>query len=94
MSLRVPYKKVENAEQAYILVKSSLNSDLVAKYKVKANITSDDSRRVIYAKGKGFALEASFEESEVEIEIKLSFLLKGLKNRITSTIEKQFLEIL
>ena len=94
MAVRIPYKKVTDAQQAYTLVSESIGGELLEKYSIKAELTRDEANKRISAKGKGFELTVEFLPEACEIDLNLSFLLKGMKNKILKQVEGQFVEIL
>lgn len=92
--MKINYQKVTTKEQAYTAAKSAITPELIDRFKVKADINYDDSNSVVSAKGKGFTLNISFYESECEIDLDLSFMLKPLKSKILEGIEKQVKRII
>jgi hypothetical protein len=93
LSINVSYKKVEDANEAYKLVKEHITPETIAKYNVKADFTYDEGKQ-ISAKGKGFELVLSFDNSMCNGKINLSFMFKPFKSKILTSIEKQLSRIL
>jgi len=89
MDLKVPYNNITNADEAFNTAKSLITADYIAKWKVKADVTLDDTRKCITAKGKGFTLNLTFNESEAEVDCDLSFMLKAFKGTILEAIESK-----
>lgn len=89
MTIKVSYAKVENKEAAYQAVKAFITPEMIAKWKVTADVNSDDNKQIVSAKGKGFELNITFLDTEVQATIKLSLLLRALKGMISDNIEKQ-----
>jgi len=87
--MKISYNKVTSKEEAYSAAKAAITPDLIDRFKVKADINYDDSNSIVSAKGKGFGLDIKFYESECEINLDLSFMLKPLKSKIIEGIEKQ-----
>lgn len=94
MSLKIPFRKVENAEQAYTLLKGTVTEEYLAQFNIKADFTFDDSSRSITAKGKGFKLNLTMTDTEAVIDLELGMLLKAFKGKINSTLETKFKEVL
>ena len=89
MSINVKYSKVQDKQAAYVAVKDFITPDMIAKWKVTADVNYDDNKQIVHAKGKGFELNISFLDTEAQATLKLSFILKPLKGKITESIEKQ-----
>lgn len=88
MDLKVEYQKTASASEAYTTVKKLLTPEMIAKFKVSANLSYDENKRIT-ASGKGFDLFFDFTDSAVEVSIKLGLLLKPLKGAILDGVEKQ-----
>lgn len=92
MDLSVDYEKVDNKDEAYAKVKEAITPELLEKFQVKAKLDYKDDE--ILASGKGFDLCMSFTESSCDIKVTLSFLLKPLKGKVLSSIEKQLKRVI
>jgi len=93
MDLKIDYMNVTNKEEAYQAVKGAVTPELLAKWKVKADINYDDANHEVHAKGTGFGLTVNFDEKHCEVKLDLSFLLKPLKAKILEGLEKQFTRV-
>jgi hypothetical protein len=89
VDLQVPYKQAKSKDEAYKIACEQITPDYVAKFNVKAEIAYDESRGLIKAVGKGFTLELSFKETQADVSLELSFLLKAFKKTILETIERK-----
>lgn len=94
MSLELNYKNMTNKDEAYTAVKSKFNEEMMKKFKVKASVNADDENQKIRAKGKGFELTLDFLETKVIADLDLSFLLKPLRSKINSELEKELGRVL
>lgn len=93
MDLSIEYQKTNNATEAKNKVLQSLTPDTFKKFGVKAKV-EEISEHEIKVSGKGFDVIAEFNDSKADISVKLSFLLKPLKNKILSSIEREFAKII
>lgn len=89
MGLKIDYKNVTNADDAYKKVKELITPEYIQKFQVKADIAYDDAKKTVSAKGSGFKLDLCFEEKHCDLDLDLSFLLKPLKGKILEKIEGQ-----
>jgi hypothetical protein len=89
MNKTFPYSKAKNQQEAYNTGKTYITPELLAKYKIKAKVTHSDENYTICGDGKGFKLDLRFNENEVDINLKLSFFLKGFSSTIMGIIEKE-----
>ena len=87
--LTIPYTKSQSAQEAYSIVREKVPKTL-AKWKITADINWDESSERVSAKGKGFAMEMTFEERQVLAEITLSFPLSMLKKTILPALKEEF----
>mgnify|MGYP005645454031 CR=1 FL=1 len=87
--MKIDYIKAESKDHAYELATAQITDEYIAKFKVKAEVNYNKDAGKIEAKGKGFTLTLSFDDSAVTVELKLSFLLKPLKGKVMGTIEKK-----
>lgn len=91
MSNKVEYNKVSSKDEAYEAVKKAVTPEMLAKFQVSAEL--DYKSDLITAKGKGFKLDMKFDDQSCWFELELSFLLKPLRSKIESSIEKQLIRI-
>lgn len=89
MDLKVPFSKAKSKSEAFQLAKAQITPEYVAKFKVKADITYNESKSEIEAKGKGFSLLMNFTDSESQVKADLSFMLKPFKKTILEAIENK-----
>lgn len=89
MSIELNYIKLANKDEAYEAVKSKVNEEMMKKFKVTAKVSSDDEAKKITAKGKGFELKLNFLDSKLVADLDLSFLLKPLRSKINTELEKE-----
>ena len=80
--LKVPYQKVSDANEAFNLAKEVVTPEYVAEYNVKADVSFDEGSKIIAAKGKGFDLNILFGDTEAEVNIKLSLILRPVKKSV------------
>ena len=85
--MKVKFSKAKSSTEAYKLACAEITEDYIDKFKVKADIHYNEEEAIIKATGKGFTLVLSFSETEAEVKLDLSFLLKPLKNKVLDTIE-------
>ncbi len=88
MDVKVKYTKTEGSDAAYNAAKGFLTPEMISNFKVKAAVDYQDSNKLINAKGKGFELNISFLDDAAEVTLKLSMLLRPVKGKVLSTIEK------
>ena len=88
MDLSVPYSKSSNAKEAYDSAVAQITPEYIAKFKIKADIHYSDGQS-ISATGKGFTLTLYFNESETNVEIKLSLILRAFKGNVLDAVEKK-----
>lgn len=92
MDKKIAYDKQNNKEEAYSAVKEAVTPEMLARFQVKADL--EYKTDLIVAKGKGFKLDMGFDEDGVWYKLDLSFILKPLKGKILTGIEKQLLRII
>ncbi|MDA8793489.1 hypothetical protein N9N67_09590 [Bacteriovoracaceae bacterium] len=92
MQVKVPYMNNSNKNEAYGKVKNTITPDLLAKWKVNADLSYKDNQEITAA-GKGFTLTLIFEETEIIADLNLSFLLKPLGKKILEKIEHQIKKV-
>jgi len=89
MDVKVPYTNSKNADEAFATAKSQITGDYVDKFKVKTDLSYDETGKKIIATGKGFTLTLAFMATECEVSLDLGFLYKPLKGKILETIESK-----
>lgn len=87
--MKISYEKVTSKNEAYTAAKAAITPELIDRFKVKADVNYDDGNSIVSAKGKGFELKIQFFDTECEINLDLSFMLKPLRGKIEEGIEKQ-----
>lgn len=92
MELKVPYAQITDKKQGYDQAKK-LIPEVIAKFGVKADVTSDDTAATLRAKGSGFEAKIEFKETEAVVSVDLGMLLKPFKGKILETIEKQIKKV-
>jgi hypothetical protein len=92
MDLKVPYANITDKKQGYEAAKK-LIPEVIQKFGVKADTKLDDAATTIDAKGTGFSAMIKFTETEAQVKVDLSFLLKPLKGKILETIERQIKKV-
>ncbi len=94
MSLAINYVQSADENEAFQRAKAAISTEAIAKYQVQADIEYKEESKSIVAMGKGFKLILDFDKRAAKVSIELAFLLKPLKNKILSSIEKQLKEVL
>ena len=94
MSLRISYQKCQNKEEAFAACQENITEDTLAKFKVSAELEYDDEDYTIKADGSGFNLEAEFDDTGVDVELKLSLIFRPLKTKILGALEREFSKVL
>jgi hypothetical protein len=87
--MQIKYKKTNNIQDAYRVVKGRINHDALAKMNIKADITCQDERPAILAKGKGFSVSISFHTDHCHCELDLTLMLKPFRARIEESLKKE-----
>ena len=87
--MRISYQKAQNKEEAYKLACDQITEEYIEKFKVHAEIHYNESAGEIKATGKGFTLTLDFGDSDVGVNLDLSFMLKPLKGKVLETIENK-----
>ena len=93
MDLSIAYNKTQTREEAYEAVKAAITPETIEKFKVKADIIYKDDAHQILATGKGFDLKIDFLDDKASVLLKLSLILRPLKNTVLAGIEKQITRI-
>lgn len=88
MDLKVAYNHTSNKEEAYQTAREQITPEYIAKWNMKADICYNEPNSII-ADGKGFTLTLKFTDSAVEVDCKLSFLLKAFKGKVLETVERK-----
>jgi hypothetical protein len=91
--LSFDYQKVSSIDEAFESIKSFVTPENIAKFKVKAEIEYDRPGKKMVATGTGFSLTVTFTDSKVDVDLKLSFILRPLRSKVLSTIEEEFLQL-
>lgn len=89
MSVKIDYNKLTNANDAYSKAKEVITPAYIEKFQVKADVSYDDAKKKVMAKGTGFKLDLCFHDKYCDLDIDLSFLLKPLKGKIVEMLEGQ-----
>ena len=89
MDLSIAYNKATSMTEAFDLAKEQITPEYVAKFKVKSEISYERDNGKMIATGKGFTLTLNFSESECEVSLKLSLLLKPLRGKILEAVERK-----
>lgn len=94
MGLNISYEKTKNAQEAYDSVKRAITPETIAQFNVKADLDYIDDQKRILAKGKGFDLDMSFYDTEVSINLDLSFMLKPFRSNVEKILTKKLSKVL
>ncbi|MBP9679920.1 MAG: polyhydroxyalkanoic acid system family protein [Bacteriovorax sp.] len=89
MGLKIDYKMVNGPKEAYDKVKSLITPEYIQKFQVKADVSCDDTKKIVKASGSGFTLTLQFLESHCDVDLELSLILRALKSKILEKIEHQ-----
>jgi hypothetical protein len=89
MDLKINYKNITNSDDAFLKVKSFITPEYIQKFQVKADISYDDTKKIIKAKGSGFTLTLIFFDTYCNVDLELSLILRALKTKIMAKIEDQ-----
>ena len=89
MSLKLPYEKIQTADEGFKLAKEMINEELTAKFKVKAQISHDDKQKKVVAKGSGFEISILFNPDHALVSLDLGLLYKPMRSVIMDGVEKQ-----
>ncbi len=89
MDLSVSYNAASNSGEAFDLAKVQITPEYVAKFKVHPEIVYDKDALEMVATGKGFTLKLIFTDSECQVHLKLSLILRALKGKILDGIERK-----
>lgn len=89
MDLTVAYKKTKSKDEAYKKVKSNIGPKLLDRFNIEADINYNDKTKEMEAEGTGFTMKFVFKKEEVQVFLKLSFLLRAIKGKVLSIVEKE-----
>ena len=89
MDANIPYKKAKTSSDAYSSIKAAITPAYIEKFKVAAKINYDEKKKTITAEGTGFTLEIFFTDIEVQLNLKLSLLLRPIKGKVIETLERE-----
>ena len=89
MDLKVPFSQASDSTDAYKRACQQITPEYIEKFKVKADISYDESAKKIEANGKGFTLTLNFTNSETQVSIKLSLMLRAFKGTVLETVERK-----
>jgi hypothetical protein len=89
MDLSVKYKQLASADEAYHEALKQITPEYIQKWNLKADVTCDEPSKCMTAKGKGFDLTLKFKETECEVDLNLSFLLKPFKGNVLEQIQRK-----
>jgi hypothetical protein len=91
---RIDYTRHEDKMSAYHSVKTNITPEVIARFNVKADMYYDDNLPMITATGKGFTVTMKFDDSLVDLDLDLSFLLKPARGKIEEMLTKQLKRVL
>lgn len=92
MELKIPYANITDKKKGYEEAKKRI-PEVIEKFGVKADVSTDDANTSFTAKGSGFSASLNFQETEVVVKVDLGFMLKPFKGKILETIEKQIKKV-
>ena len=84
------YRNANNSTEAFEIAQNSISEvskSMVEKFKLKYSFDAGQKR--IEAKGKGIELALVFHDTSVDLLMKLSFLVRPFKDKISSGILKE-----
>ena len=87
--LKVNYSKCDDAKAAYVAAKEKITVDYIASFKVKASLDYDADAQIITAVGRGFKLLLRFADDHCTVESKFSLILRAIKGKVMSILEKE-----
>ena len=90
--MKIDYVNVSTQEEALKKVKENITEEKLAKFQVSADIT-DNGVDKLEASGKGFDLYVVFYENYLEVELKLSLMLRPFKSKVESYLEKEVTKV-
>jgi len=87
MDLQVKYNKVKNQKEAYEVAKNEITQEYISKWNIPCDVSYDEGKCLVNAKGKGFSLVISFDDQAANVKLELSFLFKAFKKTVLEKIE-------
>lgn len=88
--MKIYFKQATDKQDAFERVKNNVRPEILnEKFKVKATIEYNQDDYQVIASGSGFDLYANFFEDYIELDLKLSLLLRPLKSKILGALEKE-----
>lgn len=91
MDINVNYNNVMTKDNAYKVVENYITPENLKKFQVDAEFDYSPTDKII-ASGTGFTLTINFFEDRVEGKLDLAFILKPLRKKIVSVIEKEMIK--
>ena len=88
----INYQTIDTPENAYRKISEIITDEYIANLKLSAKVEYDDNQLWIKGTGKGFKLTLQFLDEGCEIDLNLSFILRPLKSKLLSKIEKELNE--
>lgn len=89
MDLSVKYKQVMTSSEAYEVATKEITQEYIDSFGMAVDVSRDQSRSTISAKGKGFELTLCFKDYECEVSLDLSFMFRPFKGKILEGIQKK-----
>lgn len=89
MGVKIDYSNLTTADDAFKKAKLVITPSYIEKFNVKADVSYDEAKRTVKAKGAGFELDLCFFDNYCDLNVDLSFLLKPLKGKIVEMLEAQ-----
>lgn len=89
MKLNFPYKQSKNKADAFSRIHEHIHSDDFKQQGLNFELEHKDEE-FIKATGKGFDLNARFEEKQMVVDVNLSLLLKGFSKKIHKKLNEDF----
>ncbi len=94
VDFKYQYRQVSNSQDAYDKVCLGLTPEYMSSFEVPATKSCNDKTKMVTISGSGFCVDFNFDESEVIVTMKLSFLLKPLKSKIVKGLTVEFEKVL
>jgi hypothetical protein len=89
MKLNFPYQQTKNKAEAFSRVHQYVLSDDFKQQGIEFELEHEHEQS-IKASGKGFHLNARFEEQQMVVDVELSFLLKAFSKKIREKLNEDF----
>ena len=93
MKLNFPYQQSKNKAEAFSRIHQHIHSDNFKQQGLSFDLEHKDEE-FIKASGKGFDLNASFEDQQMVVDVKLSFLLKAFSKQIHEKLNEDFSKLI